>query len=59
MPPGRPGNDIAKVQDCADDPADGPVLARYVPADALRFLLSAEGWPYLLVPLIPIAVVLD
>ena len=24
-----------------------------------RFLLSGEGWPYLLVPFIPIAVVLE
>ncbi|HEY7621004.1 MAG TPA: calcium/proton exchanger [Solirubrobacteraceae bacterium] len=29
------------------------------PAQARRFLLSGQGWPYLLVPFIPIAVVLE
>jgi len=28
-------------------------------AAGLRFLLSAEGWPYLLVPFIPVAVALE
>ena len=27
--------------------------------DRRRFLLSGEGWPYLLVPFIPLAIVLD
>jgi Ca2+:H+ antiporter len=29
------------------------------PAQARRFLLSGQGWPYLLVPFIPIAIVLE
>jgi Ca2+:H+ antiporter len=52
----------------ADDRVDGTATETPVPASApepgrerrsLRFLFTGEGWPYLLVPLIPVAVVLE
>jgi Ca2+:H+ antiporter len=39
------------------DTGGGSSLRRFV--DLRRFLLSSQGWPYLLVPFIPIAIVLE
>lgn len=39
-----------------DTPVSSPARQRFEPR---RFLLSSDGWPYLLVPFIPLAVVLD
>ena len=51
----------------ADERVDGTATETPVPAApepargrrSLRFLFSGEGWPYLLVPLIPVAMVLE
>jgi len=49
----------------ADDRADGTATETPVPPapaggkPGLSFLFTGEGWPYLLVPLIPVAVVLE
>jgi hypothetical protein len=52
----------------ADDRVDGTATETPAPAAApeparerwsARFLFTGEGWPYLLVPLIPVAVVLE
>ena len=49
----RPAATSSKVQKCAE------LLRRLALAPVSRFLRSSTGWPYLLVPFIPIAIVLE
>jgi Ca2+:H+ antiporter len=45
---------VAEAQPAAPPPTRGGAVAK-----ARRFLLSGSGWPYLLVPFIPIAILLE